>query len=68
MRESEREGERKGERGRGGGGERCDFLTPLHDKSSTGQVFTLAHFYVGGQGLLTQYGPSSKKTKGKGVN
>jgi hypothetical protein len=57
--------EREGGRGRGRvrgrerdrgreKGERCEFLTPLHDKSFTGQIVELAYFYTGGQGLLTQ--------------
>jgi hypothetical protein len=50
-----REGERWRKRERG---ERCDFLIPLHDKSGTGQVVTLAHLHVSGEGLLIRYVPS----------
>jgi hypothetical protein len=50
-RDGRRERERGGEREREGG-ERCDFLVPLHDQIGKGQVVALAHIYVGGQGLL----------------
>jgi hypothetical protein len=57
-RDGEREGRREREREREGeGGERCDFLVSLYDKIGNAQVVVLAHIYVGGQGLLTRYGP-----------
>jgi hypothetical protein len=62
----EREGGRRGVRG--WGRERCDFLVSLHEKSGTDQVVALAHFYVGGQDLLTRYEPSPKGAKWEGEN
>jgi hypothetical protein len=70
-RDGEREGRRERERGRERereGGERCDFLVPLHDQIGKGQVVALAHIYVGGQGLLTRYGPCPNGAEGKCEN
>jgi hypothetical protein len=46
----------------------CNFLVPLHDKSSTDQIVALAHFYMVGLGFLTQYELSSKGVEGKDEN